>query len=116
NINEYLSDTIASVFDYVYTTDCAGSTNRELFASNNPEMMSYYESSTSTESSADLTNMMDRVNRTLIPYEAGDLLLTDDKAPVELLGMEVIDELIQDEVSYYKNIGIKGLLKEFYET
>ena len=116
NINEYLSDTIASVFDHVYTTDCAGSTNRELFASNNPEMMSYYESSTSTESNADLAYMMDRVNQTLTAYEGGDMLLTDDKAPVELLGMEVIDELIQDEVSYYKNIGIKGLLKEFYET
>ena len=34
--------------------------------------------------------------------------------PVELLGMQVIDQLIQDEVTYYKGIyeqeGIKGLL------
>lgn len=30
--------------------------------------------------------------------------LTDDKAPVELLDMKVLDELIQDEVSYYKNL------------
>ena len=42
-------------------------------------------------------------------------VMTDDKAPVELLGMQVIDELIGDEVSYYKKIykesGLKGLLK-----
>ena len=42
--------------------------------------------------------------------------MTDDKAPVELLGMEVIDDLIRDEVTYYKEIyknrGIKGLLEE----
>ena len=30
--------------------------------------------------------------------------MTDDKAPVELLGMKVIDELIRDEVAYYKRI------------
>ena len=41
--------------------------------------------------------------------------MTDDKAPVELLGMKVIDELISDEVSYYRSIfesgGIKALLE-----
>ena len=40
--------------------------------------------------------------------------MTDDKAPVELLGMRVIDSLIKEEVSYYKDIykeqGIEGLL------
>lgn len=41
--------------------------------------------------------------------------MTDDKAPVELLGMRVIDELIRDEVVYYKEIyeqqGISGVLE-----
>ena len=40
--------------------------------------------------------------------------MTDDKAPVELLGMRVIDELIRNEVAYYKNIyeeqGIRGVM------
>lgn len=30
NINQYLADTIASVFGTVYTADVKGSTNREL--------------------------------------------------------------------------------------
>lgn len=42
--------------------------------------------------------------------------MTDDKAPVELLGMQVIDQLIREEVAYYKNIyekdGIQGLLEQ----
>ena len=42
--------------------------------------------------------------------------MTDDKAPVELLGMQVIDGLIGDEVSYYKGIykegGLKGLIEQ----
>ena len=41
--------------------------------------------------------------------------MTDDKAPVELLGMQVIDEIIRDEVAYYKKIydekGWEGLME-----
>ena len=40
--------------------------------------------------------------------------MTDDQAPVELLGMRVIDQVISEEVAYYKGIyereGISGLL------
>ncbi|MGN0472870.1 MAG: hypothetical protein ACI4F8_08490 [Lachnospiraceae bacterium] len=50
-------------------------------------------------------------------YTAGDYLLTDDRTPVEVLGMQVIDELISDEMEYYKEIyreqGIRGLLENF---
>ena len=50
----------------------------------------------------------------LEPYERGTYFMTDDKAPVELLGIQVIDEVIQSEVKYYKDIfkkeGLKGLL------
>ena len=40
NINEYLSDTIASIFPYVYTVDVTDGTNRELFASFSPDILS----------------------------------------------------------------------------
>ena len=62
----------------------------------------------------DLKNMMSEVLASTTEYDKGDYILTDDKAPVELLGMQVIDELIKDEVRYYKDIyqreGIKGLI------
>ena len=42
-------------------------------------------------------------------------VLTDDKAPVELLSMRAIDQIIQTELVYYKEIfrhdGIKGILQ-----
>ena len=63
----------------------------------------------------ELTAMMERVEENLTVYESTGELLTDDKAPVEVLGMRVIDELIQDEIGYYKYIfkerGLKGLLE-----
>ena len=59
--------------------------------------------------------MMNVVQSKLVHYEAGDRILTDDKAPVELLGMKVIDDIIQEELVYYKKAfkekGIRGLLE-----
>lgn len=117
NINQYLADTIASVFGEVYTADVAGSTNRELFASNQAGMPARLEANRQKLSDQDLYAMMERVASALEVYEQGDYILTDDKAPVELLGMQVIDEIIQDEVAYYKGVyetqGFHGLLGVF---
>lgn len=117
NINEYLSDTISSVFDDVYTVDVMGSTNRELFAANGLSLKEKMEHNTQDIDDRELKNMMVHVNDTMEAYESGDYLLTDDQAPVELLGMQVIDALITDEISYYKQIfkeeGLKGILNSF---
>ena len=114
NINEYLADTISEVFDQVCTVDVSGSTNRELFASDNADMLQTYRLNAALEQDGDLTAMMGRIGDHLETYEAGGHIMTDDKAPVELLGMRMIDELIQNEVSYYKTIyqekGIRGLI------
>ena len=47
---------------------------------------------------------LEETQKALRKYESGGLILTDDKAPVELLGIKVIDELISDELGYYKRI------------
>ena len=116
NINQYLADTIAKVFSNVYTADVDGSTNRELFASNNDGMIDVFKTNLDAEKNEEIRTMMSRVSSELTEYVPGDLLMTDDKAPVELLGMKVIDELIRDEVAYYKQIykdgGLKALLEK----
>lgn len=115
NINQYLADTIATVFSEVYTVDVTYSTNRELFASNNPNMREHFSLNRMMLEDSDLSAMMEKVDANLTAYEPGNYIMTDDKAPVELLGMKVIDELIVDEVSYYKKIfdeqGIEGLIE-----
>lgn len=114
SINAYLSDTIASVFPYVYTVDVPGTTNRELFASSNADMPARLTANEAFLSDDALQALIAEASERLIPYEAGGRLLTDDKAPVELLGMEVIDTLIQNELGYYKERfqqdGISGIL------
>ena len=114
SINQYLADTISSAFEEVYTVDVTGSTNRELFASDNPQMLMNFADNREKIEDADLYAMMMAVSDNLVVYDAGNYIMTDDKAPVELLGMQVIDELIQGEVAYYKRIyeerGIQGVI------
>lgn len=116
NINEYLSDTIANVFSEVYTVDVSDSTNRELFASNNNDMLNRFSYNFEMEEDLELKSFMEGVEQSFEKYKKGKYCMTDDRAPVELLGMSVIDELIKGEVSYYKDVyknkGIKGLVEE----
>lgn len=102
NICDYLEDTIASVFPEVYTIDVRNNTNCELFATMNPEVLSVYESALAGMEENPLKQFLNGVSGNLRAYEAGDLILTDDKAPVELLGIQVIDSIIKREVAYYK--------------
>ena len=114
SINQYLTDTIAGVFDTVYTVNVTGSTNRELFASCNSRINEVLEENTGELSDPELKAMMERVSKNLQACGKGPHILTDDKAPVELLGMRVIDQMIRDEIGYYKEIfkeqGLEGLL------
>lgn len=116
SINDYLQDTIAHVFENVYTVKVDGSTNVELFASNNEDMMRVFNENFRMEDNEELIGLLEKIEGNLCRYKAGDLVLTDDKAPVELLGIDLIDDLIKDEVEHYRKIykkdGIKGLIEQ----
>ena len=116
NINEYLSDTIDAVFLDVACVDVKGSTNRELFASDDPDVIDAFLGEPAKTDSAQLNLMMEEVRLGMTPYQGGSYIFTDDKAPVELMGMKAIDALIRDELGYYKELyhekGLKGLIDE----
>ena len=59
----------------------------------------------------DRISMMAEVAADLTVYTGGDCLLTDDRAPVEVLGMRVLDELIAGELDYYReNFSLQEIL------
>ena len=113
NINDHLADTISAVFPYVQTVDVPFTTNRELFAAQE-DLFADFGAKAAALAAPDLRALMERVGTELVPYAAGERILTDDRAPVEKLGMAVIDGLIQSELGYYKQIlkdeGIAGLI------
>lgn len=112
SINDYICDTIDSVFGTVYTAQAGG--NIEVFASDNPNIAENFREAYPTMN-PELFGMMSVVDRNLKLYEGGDLILTDDKAPVELLGMKVVDEIISNQLTYYKEIFKGKTIKEMID-
>lgn len=103
SINEYLCDTMASVFRHTVTAPVRGNTNTEVFCTNADDWEKTFLRSIARLKDSDYADMMRTVYSKLTPYEGGSCILTDDKAPVEVLGMRVLDELIGDELNYYKD-------------
>lgn len=103
SINEYLCDTMASVFQHTVTAPVKGNTNTEVFCTNADDWEETFLRSIAKLKDSDYADMMRTVYSKLTPYEGGSCILTDDKAPVEVLGMRVLDELIGDELNYYKD-------------
>ena len=115
-IDAWLTDTIASVFPNVATADVPGNTNRELFASADADIVNTFRTKAGSAEDPALTALSEEISAAMVVPETGDRIFTDDKAPVELLGMREIDDLIADELGYYKQIlkrdGIRGLMNE----
>jgi len=115
SINQALSDTVSSVFGTVYTADVPSNTNRELFAGKKLNIPSSFKDNIKN-TEGELGTMAENISDGLTKYEPQNMLLTDDKAPVEVMGMKLLDTYISQELSYYRSVfkenGIKGLINE----
>ena len=113
-INEYLTDTILSCFDTAYSADVPYNSNREVFMAKNGDAKDLL--APRLVMSDMLVPQMYKVYKALEKCESSGLdhVLTDDRAPVEVLGMSMIDSLISEELSYYQGLykegGIDALL------
>lgn len=104
SINDYLCDTIDAVFEHVYRVPVEGSTNMEVYATNSGTLPADFEEHLNKLEPGELKDMMVTVSENMTEYQGEDRILTDDKAPVELLGMKVLDEIIGDELDYYRDL------------
>ena len=111
DINHYLSDTISTVFDHIYTVDVPDYTNRVLFATNAADAKTVFADNVAKENRQDLRTLMNTVQDQLQTYTPGTHVMTDDKAPVELLGMRQIDAIIREQVGYYRDLLLSGQLE-----
>ena len=102
SINQYLCDTMSSVFAHTYTVNVPANTNTVVFCSDSDDLRQTFDENRVLLQNISYAAMMETVARDLRDYTGGDHILTDDKAPVELLGRRVLDELIDGQLSYYK--------------
>ena len=90
-------------------------TNCELFACNGIGGVDRFRRSVASLRDPELRKMMARVSGGLTAYAAEDRILTDDKAPVEVLGMRELDRIIGQELdniqTIYQTEGVSGLLE-----
>ena len=116
-IDSALSDTISRVFDTVLTADIPGNSNRELFAANGIDLKKTLQEETASLRQTDLRALMTKVSAGLRAYNPGKQVMTDDRAPVEVLGARTLDAYIGQELQYYKDVfrrdGFSGLLNSF---
>jgi spermidine synthase len=115
-INQYLGQTVKSVFNKVYTCELNTCTNVLLFASNDNKMLENFNDNISRlESSNPLKPVSAYVADNLKEVTDSKLIFTDEVAPVEVLGQKLLNDMVQDETSdlkemiNFKEKGFKGL-------
>ena len=117
SINEALCDTIAAVFPSVVTVDVVGNTNRELFACAEGDAAARLAAGIEKLERGELRTLMETIHSRLRTVEGGGNVLTDDRSPVELLGMRAIDALIAEELQWvrglYESEGLSGLIEMY---
>ena len=79
-----------------------------MFASDRTDLTESLLTNTQSLTDSNLQTMMQTVANGLKKKKKGNRILTDDKAPVEVLGMKVLDEIIGDELDYYRDLYLSG--------
>lgn len=101
---DYLTQTVKSVMGKVYRCDLNIDTNSLIFASENANCLPiYFENILQIPINHALYPIVRYISTNLSEVTQNDLVLTDEVAPVEILGHKVLDELVQINVEYYCN-------------
>ncbi len=104
SINAHLTDTIAANFSEVRIIDVYAGSNRELFAARNVGVLDRLSTRAKSIKDAELQKLMSTIGSTWREPATGNNILTDDRAPVEVLGMRALDKLVQQQLQFYRGI------------
>ena len=120
SINDHIYGTLKNVFKNVYRANAG--LNVVVYASNDidPKDVLTEQMKAENLSKRDLVPQLKSLFRQhLNSFEEvidNGYLLTDDRAPVELLGMQVLDDMIVDELEYYRSALRGKSLKEIIQA
>ena len=119
SISYALCDTAYGVFDNLYCLKTAGGSGAEVFATKNKEVNFIDRVKGVLVEDQELQNVFNKIKYNLTVYEDTGIRLYDDTADVEMRSIWALDELIQDELKYYREVlkeeGIRGLLDQLFE-
>ena len=119
SISYALCDTAYGVFNNLYCLKTAGGSGAEVFATKNKEVNFVDQVKGVLVDDQELQNVFNRIKYNLTVYDDTGIRLYDDTADVEMRSIWALDELIQDELEYYREVlkeeGIRGLLDQLFE-
>ena len=117
NINEHLIDTIGRIFPAMKVIDAANVTNRVLFAAGDEKILDALRIRAEALGDEELSALMIHTADEWRSPVRGDNILTDDRAPVEMLSMRALDDIIRQHLRVFREIyrreGLEGVLKYF---
>lgn len=116
-VPEYLANTVRSIFNRVYRADLSVVTNSLLFVSDDNEMLENYSNNIANQipSGHDLYNISRYISSNLVEMTDTKLILTDDLAPVEILGQKALSEIVNSEIESIRS-SLKGKsLQDIFE-
>ena len=109
-------DTAYSVFENLYVYKVNNASGLEVFASKNKEMPLIENVKDVSVSDTALQKVFTKLGNNLKPYEDSGVRLYDETCDVEMRSMYTLDDMVQEELEYYRDIykekGIKGLFEQ----
>ena len=119
SINQALCDTVTSVFGTTYTLRVPNGSGIETYSFNGDVDMRA-ELETITSEDYRFTAMVERLKDGLKIHEDTGIRLYDDTADVEIRSIRALDELINEELEYYRETfreyGLRGLMEELFDN
>lgn len=114
---DYMTQTVKAAMRKVYRCDLNFDTNSLIFASESANCLpTYLENIRLVPTAHPLYSIVRYISNNLSEVTQNGMVLTDEVAPVEILGHKVLDELVQVNVEYYLNqLKSVGSIKELVD-
>lgn len=118
SVNHALCDTSYGVFKNLYAYYDGSGSGMEVYASKNRKRDLIQEIDDVEVLNPDLQYVFNNLSSRLKPYKDTGIRLYDDTADVEMRSIRALDDIIQIELNYYRQIlkeeGLSGLIKRLF--
>ncbi len=102
-ITDYLTQTLKSNMNKVYKYDISGITNTLVYSSDDIDCLQYLKDNTSRlDQDSPLARLAANVIENCTEVTEAEYVLTDDLAPVEVLGQKLLNDVVSESLDYFK--------------
>lgn len=103
-IVDYLTQTLRSEMNRVYKFDIPGTTNVFVYSSDNDELLQDFKDNTGLlPQDNPVRKLAEAVAENSTEVTDTKYVFTDDIAPVEILGQKVLNDIVSDELAYFRD-------------